>query len=84
MTWLKTGELVCDTPGCKLVFEFPGPRVEVVRAARAHGWHIYVGPSLSGKSLDSALCEACVGTARSKMAPVTRFAEEVPLFDLES
>jgi hypothetical protein len=77
--WLKDGSLHCD--GCPALFDLPGaPRVSVVAAARARGWHIYVGPSLTGKSLDSALCDDCVGTSTKHASKVERFSEEEPLF----
>lgn len=66
MTWEKDGNLKCT--GCKLVFEFPGPRVEVMNAARAHGWHCYEGSSFTGNPLVVHLCETCIGTNRTKLA----------------
>jgi hypothetical protein len=78
MTWLKDGTLACDT--CKLVFEYPGPRVIVLNAARAHGWHCYTGPSLSGKLLDTHLCETCVQTPRKRLPKSEALDGQDPLF----
>lgn len=81
MGWKKKGNdvlLFCD--GCKVAFDYPGPRVLVVEAARAHGWHIYRGPSLTNKELDSYLCDECVGTPRTKLPKVEHFQEEIPLW----
>lgn len=76
--WLKDGSLQCD--GCSERFDYPGPRTVVTSAARAHGWHIYRGMSLTGKDLDQALCEGCVGSSRTREPRVSHFDEEMPLF----
>jgi hypothetical protein len=77
--WLKDGSLHCD--GCSALFDLPGaPRVLVVNSARAKGWHIYVGLSLTGKNIDSALCDDCVGSNTKRAPKVDRFNEEEPLF----
>lgn len=77
MTWMADGNLRCD--GCRLIFEFPGPHVEVLYAARAHNWHCYEGPSLTGNDLASHLCEKCIGTARTRLPPVEALPQD-PLF----
>lgn len=76
--WLKDGNLACDT--CGTVHEYGGPRVMVLNAARSRGWHLFQGASLTGKRLDSHLCPACVGTARSAKVKVERLEEDEPLF----
>lgn len=80
---MKNGDLACDT--CPNILEFPGPHVIVVQAARAHGWHVFEGPSLTGKSISSFLCEDCVGTARSKLPKAPpKLEDDVALFEVES
>lgn len=76
--WLRNGDLQCDT--CPQVFEHPGPRVALIDAARAKGWHVFRGKSLTDKDLDTALCPTCVGTNRSAKPKQVRFIEEEPLF----
>jgi hypothetical protein len=76
--WLKDGDLSCDT--CSEVFSHHGPHVIVLNAARGKGWHLFAGASLTGKQLDSHLCPACVGTARSSVTKVQRLVEDEPLF----
>ncbi len=76
--WLKDGSLQCD--GCPARLDYPGPRAIVTSAARAHGWHVFKGLSLTGKELDQALCEDCVGSSRAREPKVSRFEEETPLF----
>lgn len=82
MVWKSNGTLKCDS--CTLVFDFPGPRVEVIRAARAHGWHIYIGPNVfDTKNIESYVCKDCIGRAASRLPAPARFAEEIPLFEEE-
>ena len=76
--WGKDGSVQCD--GCGTWFDFPGPRAILIASARAHGWHIYRGLSLTDKEIDSALCDVCVGGSRRREPKVTRFDDEVPLF----
>jgi hypothetical protein len=77
--WLKNGDLACNT--CSLIFNYgEGPRVVVLNAARAKGWHLFKGKSLTGKDLESHLCSDCVGTSRALRAKPQTFEEEVPLF----
>lgn len=76
--WLKDGNLACDTSGT--VFEYAGPRVLVLNAARSRGWHLFQGASLTGKSLESHLCPECVGTARSARKKAEHFDGEETLF----
>lgn len=76
--WLKNGNLACNT--CDLRFLCEGPRVVVLNAARAKGWHLFEGESLTGKDLESHLCPTCVGTSRTPKAKPETFEEEVPLF----
>lgn len=78
LMWCKDGNLACDT--CGTVYEYDGPRVMVLNAARSRGWHLFQGSSLTGKSLDSHLCPQCVGTARSATIKTERLEEEEPLF----
>lgn len=76
--WLKNGNLACNT--CSLIFDHEGPRVVVLNAARAKGWHLFKGKSLTGKDLESHLCADCVGTSRTQRVKPATFEEEVPLF----
>lgn len=78
MVWLRNGDLQCDT--CDQVFESLGPRVAHIDAARAKGWHVFRGSSVTGKDLDTALCPNCIGTNRSAVKKPPRFSEEEPLF----
>lgn len=78
MAWLKDGSLTCDH--CKLVFEFPGPQVIVLNAARAHGWHCYRGPSLTGKELEKHVCEDCMRSPRPKLPKNQALEGQEPLF----
>jgi hypothetical protein len=61
--WLKTGDLACDTCDQQLVCA--GPRVIVLNAARAKGWHVFQGESLTGKPIDTHVCPACIGNNRA-------------------
>lgn len=83
MGWLKNGELACD--GCKLIFDFPGPQVLVINAARAYGWHCYRGPSQTGLPLEKYLCAECAGTARKALVsrPALEGQEPLPLKEFE-
>lgn len=77
--WLKTGDLACDT--CASEFLFPGPRVVVLNAARAKGWHLFHGLSLTGKDLDRHVCSDCMGTSRSSVKSKAKpLAEDEALF----
>lgn len=77
--WRKDGNLGCDT--CDAVYEYGGPRVAVLNAARSRGWHLFRGASLTGKTLDSHLCPVCVGSARAALRSKTeRLNDEEPLF----
>lgn len=77
--WLTTGDLVCDT--CDLRFLYAGPRVVVLNAARAKGWHLFAGESLTGKPLDTHVCPNCIGTNRSGVKSTSKsLDEDVPLF----
>ena len=75
---LDEESLVCD--GCLVVFASIGPRETVSNAARARGWHLYEGPSLTSMEIVSHLCPACVQTPRSKLPPVTRLDGDEALF----
>ncbi len=77
--WLKSGDLACDT--CALEFLLPGPRVVVLNAARAKGWHLFQGFSLTGKEIDRHVCSDCMGTNRSSVKSKGQpLDEDVPLF----
>lgn len=83
MVWMKDGNLACDT--CPNILEFPGPRVMVIAAARAHDWHVFEGASIGGQPMNSYICRECMGTNRSKLAPAPRpMAEDQTLFEVES
>jgi hypothetical protein len=76
--WLKNGDLACDTCGSK--YSYDGPRVIVLNAARAKGWHLFQGKSLTGKPMDTHICPECMGTNRSARPKVEHLDEELPLF----
>jgi hypothetical protein len=77
--WLKTGDLACDT--CDQTYSYPGPRVVVLNAARAKGWHLFQGESLTGKAIDTHVCPICIGTSRSVVKSKGRpLDEDFPLF----
>jgi hypothetical protein len=76
--WLKNGDLACNT--CDQSFPYDGPRVVVLNAARAKGWHLFQGESLTGKPIDTHICPSCIGTNRSGKAKVERLDKDVPLF----
>ncbi len=78
--WLKDGRLCCDT--CPKTLDYPGPRVLVIEAARAHGWHCFRGQSITGKDMDSVICDDCTGSPRAKLPPRKPMDEDVTLFDL--
>jgi hypothetical protein len=80
VTWLDNGNLACTT--CGAVFEYPGSQAAVLNAARAKGWHLFTGQSLTGKDLDNQLCEACIGSAKKKPVKGDVLDEDVPLFDV--
>jgi hypothetical protein len=86
MTWItkgrNEGSLACDS--CGALFEYPEfPRAAVLQLARAHGWHAFKGQSLTGKDLDSHLCETCVGSNRSRQPKPAHLDGEVPLWTEE-
>lgn len=77
--WLKSGDLACDT--CDQKFLSSGPRVLVLSAARAKGWHLFVGVSLTGKPIDTHVCSDCVGTSRSMIrSKGEKLDDDIPLF----
>lgn len=79
--WLKTGDLACDTDTCDQRFLYSGPRVVVLNAARAKGWHLFQGESLTGKPIDTHVCPSCIGTSRSAVKSKGQsLDEDVPLF----
>jgi len=78
LMWLRNGDLACDT--CAVKFSYDGPRVIVLNAARAKGWHLFQGESLTGKPIDTHVCPDCIGTSRSIKPKVDRLDEELPLF----
>lgn len=82
--WLPGGDLQCST--CGATFRWAAPRVLVLDAARAHGWHTYEGPSLSGKPLESHLCKDCVDAVRKQLQPVAPVDgyETLSLFDVKA
>jgi Zn finger protein HypA/HybF involved in hydrogenase expression len=61
--WLASGDLRCDD--CPVVLEYPGPHIIVLNAARAKGWHLFQGKSLTGKEMNTHVCPECMGTNRS-------------------
>lgn len=78
LMWLKDGNLSCDT--CDQQFDYAGPRVVVLNAARAKGWHLFKGTSLTGKPLDKHLCTDCIGTARTPRTKPEPLSGEETLF----
>lgn len=46
-----------------------GDLSETIAYARAKGWHMYQGKSLTGKYIDVKLCPSCIGTSRSRLPP---------------
>jgi hypothetical protein len=77
--WLPTGDLSCDS--CPVALEYPGPRVIVLNAARAKGWHVFQGESLTGKPIDTHVCPTCMGTNRSVIkSKAVSLDEDVALF----
>ena len=59
--------ITCDTPPCTSLVMDQGGVQATVAVARAKGWHMYAGPSVTGKYIDIALCPACVSTNRSRL-----------------
>lgn len=59
--------IYCDNYStCNSMVLDQGSVAKTVARARARGWHLFVGPSLTGKKLDVVLCDGCVGTSRSR------------------
>lgn len=58
----------CDNHStCKGLYLGRGNPVKTREAARARGWHFFVGTSTTGKLLDVALCPACVDAGRRQL-----------------
>ena len=81
MSFQKNGSLLCDTEGCKALIDVEGPQVEVITMARAKGWHCYRGPSMSGKDIDSYICDRCMKSPRPRLDPVAVLENQDPLFE---
>lgn len=62
--------LECDNVAtCRNAVLWLGTEDRTVSHARAKGWHLYQGPSWTGKYIDVKLCPSCIGTSRSRLAP---------------
>lgn len=62
--------LYCDNyRTCNSMVLDQGSVTATVARARARGWHLYQGASLTQKDLNQALCEGCVGTSRKVSKP---------------
>jgi hypothetical protein len=60
--------LYCDNyKACRQVVYDHGDRTEAV--ARARGWHLFQGLSLTEKELDVVLCKKCIGARARDLAP---------------
>lgn len=72
----------CDNySDCNSMVLDQGSVAATVAKARARGWHLFTGPSLTGKPLDVVLCDRCVGTPRSRVPePIKNFPEQEYLF----
>ena len=65
MTWILAEDIECDLK-CGSRFMERGSRHSTVQAARAMGWHCYVGPSLTGKDLEVHVCPECIRLKKKK------------------
>lgn len=76
--WTNLEDLICDT--CGLLYACRGERRFTLMGARAAGWHILIEEQ---HKTGATLCAKCVGTPRSKPAPILPLGEDVGLFELE-
>lgn len=80
MAWTRDG-VKCDT--CVALYEMEGiPRVLLVQRARAKGWHLYRGPSMTGKDLEVSLCPDCIGSPRPIPKKKGPMEDDQPLIDV--
>lgn len=81
--WTRVGNLSCTTVDCPNVFEGHGrDKAVVADAARAKGWHLYWGKTMSGRSQTVHLCPKCIGTNRSKLPkPPPSLEGDLPLWE---
>jgi hypothetical protein len=67
---LTTSPLYCDNYAeCNSMILARGTRPDTVNHARAKGWHIYDGVTLSGQQHHGVLCARCVDTKRRALNP---------------
>jgi hypothetical protein len=60
-------DLVCGT--CPARYPYQETPLGTRERARVAGWHVYQGPSMTGKTLDLALCPGCFKAGGEKRAP---------------
>lgn len=65
MTWILAEDIECDLK-CGSRFMERGSRHSTVQAARAMGWHCYVGKSLTDKDLEVQICPECIQKKKAK------------------
>lgn len=82
MSWERGAVLHCDTYACTGKIDVSDQnRVITIAYARAKGWRIYDGRSLTGKDISSHICPTCGGTPRSKLPEAPpQLDQDVPLF----
>lgn len=83
MGWRDDGDLGCDTCDQVLNWSRDQERGYVISRARAKGWHVYAGASLTDKALEVYLCPACIGSSRPVPKKRGALDGDVPMFDVE-
>lgn len=75
-------DIICDRfDVCQSKVLDRGPSTESV--ARAKGWHIWKGPTITGKDQEVTLCSKCVEAGRRMLKTVEALPGQYPIPDLK-
>lgn len=75
-------DIICDRfDVCRSKVLDRGPDTENV--ARAKGWHIWLGQTITGKDQEVTLCDKCVDAGRRLLKKVEALPNQYPIPQLE-
>lgn len=66
LMWSIDDDLLCN--GCGRILLNTGDRAHMMNLARGKRWHLYDGPTLTGKVVSYHLCEGCMSSPRAKLS----------------
>lgn len=76
-------DITCDNVSvCGSVYRDMGDLRTTQEWARAKGWHIWAGTTMSGRTNQAVLCPRCVGAHRRRLPPVQQAEGEQLELDL--